>query len=198
VLFAFRGIRAFQALLAGVALGAGVGAVFALKAFADDDLLPMLFVAILLGVTFLWSFATAIRAPTSFVAVSPERTRIRFAGFVDTVIDNRDILGVRLTRRRPWAGVGVRTNLRGEVALVTAWGAVAELSLRRPVRVWLIPNLVPLRAERLVVSVRHPEKLAERFGARTSLAPSPPSSPARKIRTRGSRSRPASRPGKHD
>jgi hypothetical protein len=181
VLFGFRGIRVFQIFLALVTLACGVGATVLLKAFTDGASFVALIGAILLAAVFLWTFGAALRAPTSFVAISPERTRIRFAGFVDTVIDNRDVVGARLVRHRPWAGVGVRTNFQGDVALVTAWGEVAELVLNRPIRIWLIPKLVPLRASRLRLSVRHPEKLVERFGA-------PPASPdaggARKMKAR--------------
>lgn len=178
MLFGFRGIRAFQLLLALITLVTGVGAAFSAKAYTDTHS-PGLFIAtIALGLVFLWMFSTALRAPTSFVAVAPERTRIRFSGFVDTVIDNHDILGVRVTRFPLYGGLGVRTNFRGTVALTSATGQVAEFQLRKPIRVWLIPKLVPLRATRLIVSVRNPAKLAERFG-QPPAAPVPAAAPAR-------------------
>jgi hypothetical protein len=58
----------------------------------------------------------------------------------------------------------VRTGFGGDVALVAAWGTAAELTLKRPIRVWLIPRLIPVKATRVVVSVRNPQKLVERFG----------------------------------
>ncbi|MGE5595145.1 MAG: hypothetical protein ACM3S1_03810, partial [Hyphomicrobiales bacterium] len=94
---------------------------------------------------------------------------------------------VRVKHRNILGGLGLRTNFAGEVALVSAWGDVAELSLRDPIRVWLVPRLIPLRAERLTLSIRNPQKLAERFGA-----PTPQSSrPARagKVKHRGPRTR---------
>lgn len=184
MLFAFRGIRLLQAVLAVVALGVGVGAVLALKAFVDGRGAPFIFLALILGVVFLWAFGTALRAPTSFVAVAPERTRIRFAGFIDTVIANEDVVAARLVQHAIWKGIGVRTAFTGDVALASWWGTAAELTLARPVRVWLIPKLIPVRAKRLVVTVRNPQKLVERF-AQPVRAPSRPAAPTRKMRRRG-------------
>lgn len=188
MLFSFRGIRFLQVILSTVALVSGVGAVVLLKAVADDKGLLLLVPAFVAGLAFLWAFATTMRAPTSFVAVAEERTRIRFAGFVDTVVANADITGVRLVRRNILGGIGVRTNFRGDVALVSTWGEVAEITLRQPIRVWLIPRILPVRASRLQVSVRHPGLLVDYFGKRP-VRTSPATPPARKMNNRGSRTR---------
>ncbi len=177
MLFAFRGVRFFQVLLAFIALATGIGAVLSLKVFTDDKVLPMLFVAGFLAIVFLWSFTTAIRVPTSFIAIAPERTRIRFPGFVDTVILNTDIIDATLVRQSLFAGIGVRTDFRGHVVLATTLGKTAELRLRKPIRIWLIPKLIPLRAERLGLTVRNPEKLVARF-ASTGTTPARPASTA--------------------
>jgi hypothetical protein len=58
----------------------------------------------------------------------------------------------------------VRTSFSGDVALVAASGRAAELTLKQPIRVWLIPRLWRIRANRVVVSVRNPHKMVERFG----------------------------------
>ncbi len=186
MLFAFRGIRAFQALLAIATLSSGVGAVLVLKGYADGGPLPLLFGAIILGAVFLWAFATTLRAPTSFVAVAPERTRIRFAGFVDTVVANDNIVGARLRRRNVFGGVGVRTNFSGDVALVSTWGEAVEITFRQPIRVWLVPRLIPLGARRLTLSLRNPQKFVERFGR---PAASPAAGGGRRMKARGSRTR---------
>ena len=164
MLFGFRGVRAFQILMALVALACALGATLLLKGFTDGGSVGLVLLAVVLGLLFLWLFGIALRAPTSFVAVAPERTRIRFAGFIDTVIDNRDIAGVRVVRQSFFAGLGVRTDFHGTVSLATAWGDVAEITLNKPIRVWLIPRLVPLYGRRLRLSVRHPAKMVERFG----------------------------------
>ena len=178
----------FQALLSLIALATGVAAVVLLKAVADNKGLLLLVPAVLAGLGFLWAFATTLRAPTSFVAVAEERTRIRFAGFVDTVVANKDIVGVRVVRRNILGGIGVRTNFRGDVALVSTWGNVAEVTFRKPIRVWLIPRLLPIRASRLQVSVRNPERLAERFVS-PAARQSPAKPVARNMNRRGPRTR---------
>lgn len=164
MIFAFRGIRFFQVLAVLVTLAAGIAAALAAKQFSDEGSAVMLLAAGLLVLVFFAAFSTALRAPTSFLAISPERTRIRFCGFIDTVIDNDDILGARLVSRSMLVGLGVRTNFGGTVALLTAWGPATELHFRRPVRVWLIPRLIPLKAQRLQLSLLHPAKAVERFG----------------------------------
>jgi hypothetical protein len=186
MLFGFRGIRLFQLLLVLAALAAGIGATVLVKAYTGDAGLPALFGAFGLGLVFLWAFATALRAPTSFVAVAGERTRIRFAGFIDTVIPNSDVLSVTVQHRSLLYGIGVRTDFRGEVGLISIPGEVAVLALREPVRVWLIPRLIRLRARRLAVSVRHPERLAEALGGQNAgtgkAAASPRRRPARRMK----------------
>ena len=196
MLFGFRGIRTFQVILAVIALVCAIAAVFSAKAYSDDDEVLMLLPAILLGLVFFWAFITAIRAPTSFVAIdyTSGRSRIRFAGFIDTVIANGDVTGARLVRRSWLGGLGVRLGPGGTVALASAWGEVAEIDLRTPVRVWLVPKLIPLQAKKLQLSVRNPAKLVEGFTRKgpppaPQPAASPTSKPTRKMRRGGPRTR---------
>ncbi len=189
MLLVFRGIRFFQALLAVLTLAAGVIAVVTLKNYTDGKGVIFLFIAVVLGLTFLWAFAAALRAPTSFVAVAiPEgRTRIRFAGFVDTVLDNRNIVGARMVRLRFLGGLGVRTNFAGDVALASVWGEAVELTFKVPIRVWLIPRLVPLKTRRLSMSLRNGQKLVDQFGGANTSSPATPT--ARNMKRRGTRTR---------
>jgi len=192
MIFAFRGIRMYQVLLVLIALATGVGTVLAIKVFADSRALLMLPAAVLLGLTFIWTFGGALRAPTSFVAVTPELTRIRFPNGIDRTIATSDVLGARIVRRNMLGGIGIRTNFSGDVALVTTWGEVVVLTLRNPVRVWLIPRLVPLKATRLTLSLKNAQKMVDRFGepaAAASVATSNASRTTRKTRQRGSRTR---------
>ncbi|MGH2634222.1 MAG: hypothetical protein ACRDG3_12490 [Tepidiformaceae bacterium] len=189
MIFAFRGIRMYQVFLVLIALATGVGTVLAIKVFVDSRALLMLPAAILLGLTFMWTFGGALRAPTSFVAVTAERTRIRFPNGIDRTIENRDVLGARMVHRNMLGGIGIRTNFGGDVALVTTWGDVVELTLRNPVRVWLIPRLIPLRATRLTLSLKNAQKLVERFGAPEATTSASSKSALRKTRQRGSRTR---------
>jgi len=173
-------------LLAVAGLGCGVGAVFALKGFADGGPWVLIVAGAILGLTFSWLFAATLRIPTSFVAISDERTRIRFGGFLDTVVANKDIVGAELTRWPLLGGLGVRTNFNGDVALTAAWGPAVRMTFRTPVKIWIIPRLWPARAYRLTLSLRNPQKFVERFGPPVA---SPPKPPARKMKARGLRTR---------
>jgi hypothetical protein len=171
LLFGFRGVRFLQVILVLAAGALAIGGVFILKAYIDEGGVYLMVLAVLFAVMFIWLFSLALRMPTSFVAVSPERMRIRFGGFVDTIVETKDVSGARLVRWGAWKGLGVRTGFGGDVALVAAGGVAAELTLRRPIRVWLIPRLWRISATRVVVSVRNPQKLVERFGAVQQNAP---------------------------
>ena len=190
MLFVFRGIRFFQLLSAAIALATGIGAVLSINAAAGDIGVIALVPAALLALAFLWAFAAALRAPTSFVAVAEDRTRIRFAGFIDTVIANDDILSARLVNWPLWGGIGIRTNFRGHVTLSTTVGEAVELELRTPVRVTIIPGIWRTRANRLTLTIRNPQKLVERFaGSESSSSSSQSAASGRKMNRRGSRTR---------
>ncbi len=188
MLFVFRGVRALQVLYAVVALVAGVTAVVTLKGYVDGGGWPLLPFAAFWAILFFMAFGVTLRLTTSFVAVSDERTRIRFGGFADTVVANADIAGARLAKHPYVFGpLGGWTNFRGDVVFASAWGDVAEITFRRPIRVWLIPRIWPVRAHRLRLSIRNPQKLVDRFGAPPPQ--SRPPAPPRKMKHRGPRTR---------
>ncbi|MCC6958553.1 MAG: hypothetical protein IT301_01780 [Dehalococcoidia bacterium] len=171
LLFGFRGIRGLQLLVAIAAGALAIAGVVVIKSYLDGGPGWLVLMAAFFGMLFIWLFGVALRLPTSFVAISEDRMRIRYAGFVDTVIETKDVSGARLRDWPLWGGLGVRTGFRGDVALVAAWGPVAEITLKRPIRVWLIPRLWRVRATKVAVSVRNPAKLVERFG--TGAVPPP-------------------------
>ncbi len=183
MLFAFRGMRVFQALLAFATLGLGIGTAVAAKAFSDESNLYLLGLTIFLGLFFVWMFSATLKAPTSFVAISEDATRIRFGGFVDTRMPNSNILGAELATHHLIGGMGVRTNFHGDVALASTAGKAARLVFRDPIRVWIIPRVLPVRTRRLTLTVIHPERLVERFGAPTTA---PAKADAKQKRQRGS------------
>ena len=182
LLFGFRGIRMLQAIVATAAGALAIAGVLTLKAYIDDRAGLFLVLSIMYAVLFLWLFGMALRLPTSFVAVSPERMRIRYGGFVDTIVDTRDVTGARLVNWSWWKGIGVRASFGSSgVALVAAWGPAVELSLSKPIRVWIIPRLWRVSATRVTLSVRNPQKMVERFGP-VRAAPQPATIAKRKRR----------------
>jgi hypothetical protein len=168
-----------QVLIAIGAMGVAIGGVVMLKSYLDGEGAWLLLLAVVFGILFLWMFGIALRLPTSFVAVSQDRMRIRFGGFVDSIVETSEVSGARLIDWRWWRGLGVRTAFSGDISLVGAWGPVAEVTLKRPVRVWLIPRLWRISATRVVLGVRNPHKLVERFGS----APVAPARIAKPVRT---------------
>ena len=178
LLFAFRAVRFFQAVSSIAALAIALGAILMLVTGADDGAPVLLVTGSVLTVVFLFLFAFALRLPTSFVAISPERMRIRFPGFVDNVMPVSNVLGARLVKHSWWRGLGVRSDFGGSVGLVTASGDCAEIILREPLRVWVIPRILPVRARVVRLSVRNPARLVERFG------PPPATATATKSRRR--------------
>ena len=164
LLFSFRGIRLLQVIFAIGAGAIAIGGVVVLKAYLDEGGVPLLLMGVLFGILFIWMFGMALRLPTSFVAISEDRMRIRYGGFVDAIVETRDVAGAQLVTWKWWRGLGVRTGFGGGVALVAAWGPAAEVTLKSPIRVWLIPRLWRVSATRVVLSVRNPHKFVERFG----------------------------------
>lgn len=163
MLFVFRGTRFLQIVLALFTLVMGVSCVLYLNLYSDDGAIFAALIAIVFGGLAVMGFALALRMPTSFVAIADDKTRIRFGGFADSVILNSDVVGARLVKHPVWGGLGVRTNFGGTVALVSAWGEVAELDLKSPMKVWIIPKLWPIKAKKLRLSVRNPQKLVDRY-----------------------------------
>jgi len=182
LLFGFRGIRALQVIMAVAALALALGGIVALKAYTDGEGTWLILLAVLMGALFLWLFGVTLRLPTSFVAISADRMRIRFGGFVDTIVDTRDVIGAELVPWQLWRGLGVRTGLRGDVALVAAHGTAARLTLKQPIRVWLIPRLWRISATSVVLSVRNPHKMVERFAGQSQAPSGTRGLPARRKR----------------
>lgn len=164
LLFGFRGIRLLQSIVAVAAGSIAIAGVVLLKLYLDEGGVLNLALTILFAVIFLVLFGMALRLPTSFVAISQDRIRIRFGGFTDQILETKDVAGARLVPWRWWQGLGVRTGFSGDVALVAAGGMAAELTLKSPLRVWLIPRVWRIKATRVVVGVRNPHKMVERFG----------------------------------
>jgi hypothetical protein len=91
----------------------------------------------------------------SYVDLDDKGVRIKLGVLFDETVALNDISRVRETQWSLLGGIGVRTNLKDMVAVVTKTGPVAELSLWRPIRLPVIPQLYYVRAQRLLVSPEH-------------------------------------------
>lgn len=92
----------------------------------------------------------------SFVDLADDHLRVKLGALFDETIALADVARVTTAEWRLLGGLGVRTNMKDMVAVVTRAGPVAEISLWRPIRLPVIPKILHIRALRLVVS---PENL---------------------------------------
>jgi hypothetical protein len=152
----------FQVLLSLASLASAAGAGGALLAAIQGRAYAVLPAATLPAAVAAWMAIAAVRSTASRVVVEDGVIRVRFAGFTSLTIDAANVASVRVTQHPWWGGLGVRTDLRGTVALATAWGPVTEFELHHPAGIWVIPGTWRLRARRLRVSVEDPHALAER------------------------------------
>jgi hypothetical protein len=167
--FRFRGVRLFQWILVLIAVACAGGAASIAAAVAADGAWPLLPVAAFMVAVGAFALVTAGRLPSSSLRVSATTTAVRFPGFVDAAFDNATIDRVKLTKWRAFpGGLGVRTDLRGMVALVYAGGPAVELVLREPLRVWLIPGIWRARARRLILTVETPDEVVAAYTGRLS------------------------------
>lgn len=91
----------------------------------------------------------------SYVDLGEKSLRVKLGVLFDETIALQDISRVRETKWNILGGLGVRTNMRDMVAVVTTSGPVAELSLWRPIRLPVIPQIYYVRAQRLLLSPEH-------------------------------------------
>ncbi len=164
MVFSFRGIRAFQVLVAVSCVPLIGGAVLMLETWRRGEGWWLAFPALLMALVGLFLFSVALRLPASFVGLDAYRRtlRIRLSPFLDATIPFEQISSATVVHRSWRWGLGVRTNFR-EIALLTAWGDCTRFSLAEPIGVWAIPGLWRLRSSALTVSVRDPYLLAAQF-----------------------------------
>ena len=91
----------------------------------------------------------------AFVDVSDKGLRVKLGVLFDQTIPLSDIARVKTTQWNLLGGLGVRTNMKDMVAVVTATGQVADIKFWRPIRLPVIPKVYHVRAQRLIVSPEH-------------------------------------------
>lgn len=156
-------MRGFQAILGAGAVALAAGEISIIAASVESPSPILLLPGAIMAATLVWLCVLAVRMPASMVSVDEDGTRIRFVGFLNTVIAPGGILSAGIARHPWWGGLGVRTWFGSTVVLATAPGRVVELELRQQVRVWLLPRVFGLRAQRLRVSVERPDELVRLF-----------------------------------
>jgi hypothetical protein len=89
-----------------------------------------------------------------FAEVKGGKLHVRFGRLLDAEFPLEVIDDARPSRWPLWAGIGARVNFRGVVGLVGAYRNIVELRFSEPQRVRLV---VPVRCERLLLSIEEPE-----------------------------------------
>ncbi len=102
----------------------------------------------------------------AFVEVGDDELRVKLGVFFDETIPLSEVAKVRETQWSLLGGLGVRTNLKDMIAVVTKIGPVAELSFWRPLRLPVIPRVYHVRAQRLLVSPQQLESFLEELRGR--------------------------------
>jgi hypothetical protein len=104
----------------------------------------------------------------SYVDVGDDLLHIKLGAIFDERIPLAEIARVSTTEWGWLGGLGVRSNLKDMVAIVTRTGTVAELDLRRPLRLPVIPRILSVPARRLLVSPEHVEAFVAELESRLS------------------------------
>ncbi len=92
----------------------------------------------------------------SFVEIGDETLRVKMGVLFDEAIPLTDVARVKETQWSLLGGLGVRSNLKDWVAVVSKTGPVADIYFWRPIRLPVIRHVYHVEAQRLIVS---PENL---------------------------------------
>lgn len=142
--------------LSALATGGGLftGGIALAKAVAKRAIGPLA-VPLAVGGGLMW---LGRNIGDAFVELQDENLRIKLGALFDETISLREISRVRETDWSILGGLGIRSNLRNWVAVVTTTGPVAEIFLWRPIRLPVVPHVFYVRAQKVFVS---PERLEE-------------------------------------
>lgn len=152
--------------LAALTTGGGVAAgVVGLARAAAKRALGPLAVPLTVGGGLMWLGRSL---GESFVETTDVSVRIKLGVLFDETVPLGEIARVKATDWPLIGGLGVRSNMKDMVAVVTRAGEVAELSLWSPIRLPVIPKVLHVRAQRLVVSPENLETFIADLRARLS------------------------------
>ena len=142
--------------LSALATGGGLftGGIALAKAVAKRAIGPLA-VPLAVGGGLMW---LGQNIGDAFVELDDDSLRIKLGVLFDETISLNEVSRVRETQWSILGGLGIRTNLKNWVAVVTTTGPVAEISLWRPLRMPIIPHVYHVRAQKVLVS---PERLDE-------------------------------------
>ncbi len=148
--YPLAGRDSLAALTTGGGLAAGA---WGLARAAAKRALGPLAMPMLVGGSLMWLGRSL---GDSFVEIGEKSLRVKLGAIFDETIPLSEISRIEMTEWKIIGGLGVRTNLRDMVAVVTTAGPVADLWFWTPRRLPVIPRIYYVRAQHLLVS---PENL---------------------------------------
>ena len=103
-----------------------------------------------------------VTAEAAYAWVHEQTMRLCFGPMFDEKIALKNIEAAEAARWPRWAGVGPRTNFRGTVALISAYGDAVKLTLKEPIDVHLF--VVPMKCRTLYFSVESADAFLKALG----------------------------------
>lgn len=105
---------------------------------------------------FLWP--VGVTRDQAYARLHDGKLHVHFGRVFDAEFPTGAIEGAELARWPLWAGIGPRTDFRGNVGLVGTYVNVVEVRFKEPQRVRL---LVPVTCRRLYLSMEEPHAFIE-------------------------------------
>jgi hypothetical protein len=113
-----------------------------------------------LSQVFLIPFGVSSRR--AYAQVHDGKLHVRFGPMFDEQIAVENIEEAAEARWPRWAGVGLRTNFRGTVGLISSYGKIVKLTFKEPIDVHLF--VVPFKCRSLYVSLEDPDAFLKAIG----------------------------------
>jgi hypothetical protein len=110
--------------------------------------------------TFMIPFGVTKRQ--AYAQVRDGVVHVRFGPMFDERVRVDNIESAEVSRWPRWAGVGLRTNLRGSIGLIGGYGETVKITLKEPQPVHLY--LVPARMRCLHLALEDAEGFLEMLG----------------------------------
>jgi hypothetical protein len=103
----------------------------------------------------------------AYAQVQDGKMHVRFGPMFDERIRVDNVEAVEVAKWPRWAGVGLRTNLRGSIGLIGSYGNTVKLTLKeaQPVHLYLFPAT----CKRIYISLEDPEAFMAAIGHRPGV-----------------------------
>ncbi len=105
----------------------------------------------------------------SFAQLHDGELHVRFGPMFDERIPLDSIEAVELTKWPRWAGVGPRTDFRGNVGLIGSYSNTVKMTLKKPMDVHLF--VLPVTCRKLYISLEDPDAFMQEISKPRAVPP---------------------------